>query len=146
MTTLHQRQHGSVLAAAERRLPVAIAARLPARVTSDRLTAVALISMVSGGRDGAACGNGQLGIGSTELRILLGAAAVWVATHPSTNLLNAGGAMAAGGLAFAAFAIVDAIGFAVQTIALELLTLAAGWRADARDGIGGRARRAAHIR
>ena len=49
MGDLHRRHHNSLLAAAERRLLVAIATRLPAWVTSDGLTLLALTSMVAAG-------------------------------------------------------------------------------------------------
>jgi len=49
MGDLHRRQHDSILAAAERRLLVAMATRLPARVTSDGLTLLALASMMAAG-------------------------------------------------------------------------------------------------
>jgi len=49
MGDLHRRQHDSILAAAERRLLVAMATRLPARVTSDGLTLLALASMIGAG-------------------------------------------------------------------------------------------------
>jgi phosphatidylglycerophosphate synthase len=45
----HVREHRSVLAAAEKRLLVAIAGRLPTWVTSDRLTALALVAMLGAG-------------------------------------------------------------------------------------------------
>jgi phosphatidylglycerophosphate synthase len=45
----HRRDHRSVLAAAEKRLLVALARRLPSRVTSDHLSALALLSMVVAG-------------------------------------------------------------------------------------------------
>ncbi len=49
MGDLHRRQHDSVLASAERRLLVAIATRLPSWITSDRLTLLALASMLVAG-------------------------------------------------------------------------------------------------
>src|SRR5688572_26931765 len=45
----HVREHRSLLAAAEKRLLVRIATRLPARVNSDHLTALALAAMVLAG-------------------------------------------------------------------------------------------------
>jgi archaetidylinositol phosphate synthase len=45
----HVREHRSLLAAAEKRLLVRIAARLPARVNSDHLTGLALAAMVLAG-------------------------------------------------------------------------------------------------
>jgi phosphatidylglycerophosphate synthase len=45
----HVREHRSILAAAEKRLLVAIARRLPGWVTSDQLTALALAAMVAAG-------------------------------------------------------------------------------------------------
>jgi phosphatidylglycerophosphate synthase len=45
----HVREHRSVLAGAERRLLIHIAAHLPAAVTSDHLTALALVAMVTAG-------------------------------------------------------------------------------------------------
>jgi phosphatidylglycerophosphate synthase len=45
----HTREHRSLLANAERRLLIAIAHRLPARVTSDQLTLLGLSSMVAAG-------------------------------------------------------------------------------------------------
>jgi phosphatidylglycerophosphate synthase len=45
----HTREHRSLLANAERRLLIAIAHRLPARVTSDQLTLLGLLSMVAAG-------------------------------------------------------------------------------------------------
>ena len=45
----HTREHGSLLANAERRLLIAIARRLPAWVTSDQLTLLGLLSMVAAG-------------------------------------------------------------------------------------------------
>ena len=45
----HVREHRSVLAGAERRLLVHIAAHLPAAVTSDHLTVLALVAMVTAG-------------------------------------------------------------------------------------------------
>ena len=45
----HVREHGSVLAAAEKRLLVWMAHRLPARVNSDHLTALGAVAMVGGG-------------------------------------------------------------------------------------------------
>jgi len=45
----HVREHRSILAAAEKRLLVGIARRLPAWVSSDQLTALALISMLAAG-------------------------------------------------------------------------------------------------
>jgi phosphatidylglycerophosphate synthase len=45
----HTREHGSLLANAERRLLIAIAHRLPAWVTSDQLTLLGLLSMVAAG-------------------------------------------------------------------------------------------------
>ncbi len=49
MGALHEREHHSMLAAAERRLLVGIARRLPPWMTSDGLTAVALGSMIVAG-------------------------------------------------------------------------------------------------
>jgi phosphatidylglycerophosphate synthase len=46
---VHVREHTSVLAAAEKRLLVWIAHRLPARATSDQLTALGAIAMVATG-------------------------------------------------------------------------------------------------
>jgi phosphatidylglycerophosphate synthase len=48
-TPLHVRRHDSVLAAAERRLLVWIAERLPSRVHSDHLSALGLVSMAGAG-------------------------------------------------------------------------------------------------
>jgi archaetidylinositol phosphate synthase len=45
----HTREHGSLLANAERRLLIVIAHRLPAWVTSDQLTLLGLLSMVAAG-------------------------------------------------------------------------------------------------
>src|SRR5688572_12173348 len=45
----HERDHRSVLAAAEKRLLVWIAERLPRWVTSDQLSAVGLVSMAAAG-------------------------------------------------------------------------------------------------
>ena len=45
----HVREHRSVLARAEKRLLIHIAARLPTAVTSDHLTALALVAMVIAG-------------------------------------------------------------------------------------------------
>ncbi len=45
----HIREHRSILAAAEKRLLIFIAARLPAWVTSDQLTALALVAMAAAG-------------------------------------------------------------------------------------------------
>jgi archaetidylinositol phosphate synthase len=45
----HVREHGSVLAAAEKRLLIWIAHRLPARVNSDHLTALGAVAMVGAG-------------------------------------------------------------------------------------------------
>jgi archaetidylinositol phosphate synthase len=45
----HVREHRSILAAAEKRLLINIAHRLPGFVTSDQLTAVALVAMVAAG-------------------------------------------------------------------------------------------------
>jgi phosphatidylglycerophosphate synthase len=45
----HVREHRSVLAGAEKRLLIRIATRLPAAVTSDQLTALALVAMVTAG-------------------------------------------------------------------------------------------------
>src|SRR5262245_18786416 len=45
----HTREHHSLLAAGERRLLIAIARRLPPSVTSDHLTALALVSMLLAG-------------------------------------------------------------------------------------------------
>jgi phosphatidylglycerophosphate synthase len=45
----HRREHRSVLAAAEKRLLIAIARRLPASVNSDHLTALALLAMALAG-------------------------------------------------------------------------------------------------
>jgi phosphatidylglycerophosphate synthase len=45
----HVREHRSLLAGAEKRLLIHIAARLPAAVTSDHLTALALVAMVIAG-------------------------------------------------------------------------------------------------
>ena len=45
----HVREHRSVLARAEKRLLVSLAARLPAAITSDHLTALALVAMVGAG-------------------------------------------------------------------------------------------------
>jgi phosphatidylglycerophosphate synthase len=45
----HVREHRSILAAAEKRLLVGIARRLPAWVSSDQLTALALMSMLAAG-------------------------------------------------------------------------------------------------
>jgi phosphatidylglycerophosphate synthase len=47
--TVHVREHKSVLAAAEKRALVWIARRLPARVSSDHLTLLALVSMMGAG-------------------------------------------------------------------------------------------------
>jgi phosphatidylglycerophosphate synthase len=49
MEKLHKREHHSILASAERRLLIAAAARLPRSVTPDRLTLLALTSMVCAG-------------------------------------------------------------------------------------------------
>jgi len=49
MDGLHRRQHTSTLAAAERRVLLAISERLPTVVTSDQLTALALGAMCTGG-------------------------------------------------------------------------------------------------
>ena len=46
---IHIREHTSVLAPAEKRLLVWIAERLPARLVSDHLTGLALVSMVAAG-------------------------------------------------------------------------------------------------
>ena len=46
----HVREHHSVLAAAEKRLLVRIATRLPAWVNSDHLTVLALAAMAAAGR------------------------------------------------------------------------------------------------
>jgi phosphatidylglycerophosphate synthase len=51
---MHRREHRSMLAAGERRLLVAIARRLPAAITSDRLTLLALVSMIAAGAGFAA--------------------------------------------------------------------------------------------
>jgi archaetidylinositol phosphate synthase len=45
----HVREHRSVLARAEKRLLIHMAARLPAAVTSDHLTVLALVAMVTAG-------------------------------------------------------------------------------------------------
>jgi len=45
----HVREHGSVLAEAEKRLLIWLAHRLPARVNSDHLTALGALAMVGGG-------------------------------------------------------------------------------------------------
>lgn len=45
----HVREHHSLLAAAEKRLLIAIARRLPAWVTSDQLTMLALLAMIAAG-------------------------------------------------------------------------------------------------
>jgi archaetidylinositol phosphate synthase len=45
----HDRQHGSLLAAAEKRALVWMAARLPAWISSDHLSALGLLSMVGAG-------------------------------------------------------------------------------------------------
>ena len=45
----HVREHRSILARAEKRLLVRIATQLPTRITSDHLTAVALVAMVAAG-------------------------------------------------------------------------------------------------
>src|SRR5262245_36906635 len=45
----HVREHRSILAAAEKRLLIHIARRLPAFITSDQLTALALVAMVAAG-------------------------------------------------------------------------------------------------
>ncbi len=50
----HRRQHGSVLAGAERRVLVAIAERLPARINSDHLSLVGLSCMLLAGAGFAA--------------------------------------------------------------------------------------------
>lgn len=50
----HIREHGSILASAEKRLLIAIATRLPARVSSDMLSAVSLTSMALAGLSFAA--------------------------------------------------------------------------------------------
>ena len=47
----HIREHRSVLAAAEKRLLIAIARRLPAAINSDHLTALALLAMALFGGD-----------------------------------------------------------------------------------------------
>jgi phosphatidylglycerophosphate synthase len=52
----HIREHRSVLAAAEKRLLIWIAERLPASLTSDHLSGLALLSMVAGGVAFAAIG------------------------------------------------------------------------------------------
>jgi phosphatidylglycerophosphate synthase len=52
----HIREHRSVLAGAERRLLIAIAQRLPSWVTSDQLTALALVSMLGAGAAAGAIG------------------------------------------------------------------------------------------
>ena len=56
MDRTHTREHRSVLAAAEKRLLVAIAVRLPAWINSDHLTLVALIAMIAAGLAFAAIG------------------------------------------------------------------------------------------
>jgi hypothetical protein len=48
-TTSHVREHGSVLAAAEKRLLVWLARRLPARINSDHLTVLGAVAMVGAG-------------------------------------------------------------------------------------------------
>lgn len=48
-TAHHVREHGSVLAAAEKRLLIWLAHRLPAWVNSDHLTALGAVAMVGGG-------------------------------------------------------------------------------------------------
>ncbi len=48
-TGSHVRAHGSVLAAAEKRLLVWLAERLPARINSDHLTALGAVAMVGAG-------------------------------------------------------------------------------------------------
>ena len=45
----HRREHRSLLAAAEKRLLIAIAHRLPASINSDHLTGLALLSMLAAG-------------------------------------------------------------------------------------------------
>ena len=45
----HQRQHGSLTAAAEKRLLVWIAERLPKRINSDHLSLLGLVSMLAAG-------------------------------------------------------------------------------------------------
>jgi len=52
----HVREHRSVLARAERRLLIAVAQRLPSWVTSDQLTALALVSMLGAGAAAGAIG------------------------------------------------------------------------------------------
>jgi phosphatidylglycerophosphate synthase len=49
MDQTHIREHRSVLAAAEKRLLIAIARRLPRWINSDHLTALALLSMIAAG-------------------------------------------------------------------------------------------------
>ena len=45
----HTREHGSLLAAAEKRLLIRIASRLPRAITSDHLTLLALLAMAAAG-------------------------------------------------------------------------------------------------
>src|SRR5260370_10768653 len=51
---IHIREHGSVLAAAEKRALIWIAERLPSRVNSDHLSALSLLSMLGAGLSFAA--------------------------------------------------------------------------------------------
>ena len=94
---MHRREHRSILAAGERRLLSAIARRLPAAITSDRLTLLALVSMIAAGVFRLSFA----GVGPTELRILIAVAAIRVAHNPIADvpvlgpirLLDIGGAI-----------------------------------------------------
>jgi len=54
MDRCHVREHGSVLAAGEKRLLIAIAARLPSWINSDQLTLLAFAAMLAAGASFAA--------------------------------------------------------------------------------------------
>jgi phosphatidylglycerophosphate synthase len=66
----HAREHRSLLASAERRLLIAIAARLPRRLTSDHLTLLGLLSMPAAGLAFAALGTTSWGAPALALALL----------------------------------------------------------------------------